>query len=80
MYYLYITLNSILFILGIILKENPKYKDIVRVKFEEKIFRAQVLGKCERKYSVFLMDIGKIIDVLDNNIFELPNSLKNVTH
>ncbi|XP_022168298.1 uncharacterized protein LOC111032328 isoform X2 [Myzus persicae] len=63
---------------GIILKENPKYKDIVRVKFEEKIFRAQVLGKCERKYSVFLMDIGKIIDVLDNNIFELPNSLKNI--
>jgi len=50
------------------------------VKFEENIFRAKVLAKCGNKYSVFLMDIGKNIDVLDNNIFELPNSLKNVTH
>jgi len=49
------------------------------VKFEEKIFRAKVLDKRGEKYSVLLIDIGKSIDVLDYNIFELPNSLKNVT-
>ncbi|XP_029347622.1 uncharacterized protein LOC100166817 isoform X3 [Acyrthosiphon pisum] len=62
----------------IIVKKNPKYKDIVRVKFEEKIFRAEVLDKCGEKYSVFLIDIGKNIDVLGCNIYELPNSLKNI--
>jgi len=74
------TLSIILFILDIIVKEDPKYKDIVRVKFEENIYRAKVLDKRGKMYSVFLMDLGKNIDVLDNNIFELPNSLKNVTY
>jgi len=69
-----------LFILDIIVKKNPKYKDIVRVKFEEKMFRAEVLEKCGEKYFVFLIDIGKNIDVLGYNIYELPNSIKNVTH
>jgi len=50
------------------------------VKFEEKMFRAKVLVKCGEKYSVFLIDIGKNIDVLGYNIYELPNSLKNVTN
>jgi len=58
----------------------PKYKDIVRVKCEDKIFRAKVLDKCEEKYSVFLIDIGKNINVLADNIFELPSSLKNVIY
>jgi len=48
------------------------------VNFEEKMFRAEVLTKCGEKYSVFLIDIGKNIDVLGYNIYELPNSLKNV--
>ncbi|KAE9524914.1 hypothetical protein AGLY_014964 [Aphis glycines] len=61
-----------------VVKETPKYKDIVRVKFEDKIFRAKVLDKCEEKYSVFLIDIGKNINVLAENIFELPSSLKNI--
>lgn len=50
------------------------------MQFEEKMFRAKVLDKCGEKYSVFLIDIGKNIDVLGYNIYELPNSLKNVTH
>jgi len=50
------------------------------VKFEENIFRAEVLEKCGEKYSVFLIDIGKNINVLGSNIYELPNCLKNVTH
>lgn len=62
----------------IVIKKNPKYKDIVRVKFEENIVRAKVLDKCGEKYSVFLIDIGKNIDVLACDIFELPNSLKNI--
>ncbi|KAL4141977.1 hypothetical protein QTP88_004511 [Uroleucon formosanum] len=62
----------------IIVKKYPKYKDIVRVQFEEKMFRAKVLDKCGEKYSVFLIDIGKNIDVLGYNIYELPNSLKNI--
>lgn len=80
MYSLCVTLYIILFILDIIVKENPKYKDIVRVKFEENIYRAKVLDKLGNKYSVFLIDLGKNIDVFDSNIFELPNSLKNVTY
>ncbi|XP_026818102.1 uncharacterized protein LOC113557019 isoform X2 [Rhopalosiphum maidis] len=62
----------------IVVKKNLKYKDIVRVKFEEKIFRAKVLDKCGHKYSVFLMDIGKNINVLADDIFELPSTLKNI--
>lgn len=50
------------------------------MQFEEKMFRAKVLDKCGEKYSVFLIDIGKNIDVLGYNIYELPNTLKNVTH
>lgn len=48
------------------------------MKFEENIFRAKVINNGEKEYSVFLIDIGKHINVLADNIFELPNSLRNV--
>lgn len=79
MYFWHSTLSFILFIIDAVVKKNPKYKDIVRVKFEDEIFRAEVLEKCGEMYSVFLIDIGKNINVLADNIFELPNNLKNVT-
>lgn len=67
-----------LIFLDIVVKKNPKYEDVVRVKFEDKIFRAKVIGKSEETYLVFLIDIGKQINVSADNIFDISNDLKNV--
>jgi len=61
------------------IKKNPKYGDKVRVKFDEQIFRAEVISKSEENYCVLLVDMGKEINVCINNIFESTNDLENVS-
>lgn len=63
----------------IVVKKNPKYGEIVRVKFDDKIFRAKVLGKSSGTYTVFLMDVGKTINVFTDDILVISNDLKNVS-
>lgn len=72
--------NCLLFyiILDITVKNNPKYGEILKVKYEDKIFRAKVLNTFGKTYTVFLMDIGKNINVSADEIFEISNELKNV--
>lgn len=65
--------------IDITIKKNPTNGDEVRVKFEERIFRAVVLGKSREKYSVLLVDIGKKINVYSDDIFESSNDLKIVS-
>lgn len=48
------------------------------MKYEEKIFRAKVLNTFENMYTVFLIDIGKNINVSADKVFEISNELKNV--
>lgn len=75
-----LTLINLLFyiFLDIAVKRNVKYEDVVRVKFEGNIFRAKVLDKSEETYTVFLIDIGKQINVSADNIYDIPNDLKTV--
>ncbi|XP_050441642.1 uncharacterized protein LOC126846351 isoform X4 [Adelges cooleyi] len=63
---------------GIKLITNPKLKEIVRVKYEDEFIRGEVLAKRDRNYKVFLIDVGKIVIVDSNNIFELPDRLKKI--
>lgn len=60
------------------MKKNPKFGEILKVKYEEKIFRAKVLSKSGKMYTVFLIDIGKNINVSADELFEISNDLKNV--
>uniref|UniRef100_A0A2S2R425 Tudor domain-containing protein n=2 Tax=Sipha flava TaxID=143950 RepID=A0A2S2R425_9HEMI len=62
----------------ITIKKNPKRGEILKVKYEEKIFRAKVLDAFGKMYTVFLIDIGKNISVSADEVFEISNESKNV--
>lgn len=49
------------------------------MKFDDKIVRAELIGKSCETYNVFLIDIGKHVNVFSDEIFEISNDLKNVS-
>lgn len=49
------------------------------MKHDKNIVRARVLNKSELLYTVFLIDIGNSKTVCADDIFEIPNDLKNVS-
>lgn len=52
---------------------------MVRVKFENKLFRANVLTKSGETYTAFLIDIGRKIEVIATDIYAIPDNLKKVS-
>ncbi|VVC40574.1 Hypothetical protein CINCED_3A001375 [Cinara cedri] len=62
----------------IVVKNKPKYGDIVRVKYEKYLVRAKVHDKSGLLYTVELLDIGRYLKVLIDNIYELPYDLKKI--
>lgn len=51
---------------------------MVRVKFENKLFRANVFGKSGETYTAFLIDIGRQIEVIARDIYDISDDLKKV--
>lgn len=77
---LFIIDSKVYFIfLDLTVRKNPKFEEIVWVKFEDKMSRAKILEKSEKMYTVFLLDIGKSLCVSADNIFEMSNDLKQVS-
>lgn len=60
-------------------KTNLKYGDMVRVKFENKLFRANVVRKSGETYTAFLIDIGRQVEVIAKDIYEISDYLKKVS-
>lgn len=52
---------------------------MVRVRFENKLFRAKILKKSEETYTAFLIDIGRQIEVIARDIYEISDDLKKVS-
>lgn len=83
LYYVVNLMNELIHInifLDMTIKRNPKFEEIVWVKFEEKMYRAKVFAKSGEEYTVFLMDVGKKIQVSADYMIEIPKNLKQVRY